>query len=150
MCVYICIMCIYVCVCIANIIYIICHNDKYSFINLCIQRTFGFLRVLKYSLKKNGQASYSFPSVTHLKWIVGWDPVSTGRSPPPREHHSNYSLLAFFSMVSKGVPSLEHSKRLNHPLPLNVLTSFSSGQRVLEDILVNFRCWREQQENRRQ
>lgn len=32
--------------------------------------------------------------------------------------------------------------------PLNVLTSFSSGQRFLEDILVNFRCRCKQWKNR--
>lgn len=51
----------------------------------------------------------------NLKWIVGWNPVSSGRCPPPRVHHGNYNLLAFFSAISEGIPRIKHAKRLNHP-----------------------------------
>lgn len=57
----------------------------------------------------------SFLSTTYLKWIVGWNPVSPGRCPPPRVHHGNYNLLAFFSAISGGIPRIKHTKRLNHP-----------------------------------
>lgn len=66
----------------------------------------------------NNQNRCSLPSKAYLKWTVGWHPMSTGRCPPPREHHGNYNLLAFFSAISEGIPRIKHSKRLNHPFTL--------------------------------
>ena len=100
----------------------------------------------------NNPKRYSFPSKTYLKWISGWNPMTSGRFPSPREHHGNYNLLAFFSAISEGIPNQKLSTERGWIIlsPLNVLISFDSGQSFLEDILVNFRYCCKQWKNRRQ
>lgn len=49
-----------------------------------------------------------------------------------------------FQQFQKGYQELSTQRGWIILLPLNVLTSFGSGQRFLEDIPVNFRCWHKQ------
>lgn len=53
--------------------------------------------------------------MTYLKWVVGGNPMSTGRLPPPRVHLGNYNLLAFFSATSEGIPRIKEIESSFHP-----------------------------------
>ena len=125
--------------------------DKHSSMKLCIKHACELGKGPQI-FPINNPKRYSFPSNTYLKWISGWNPMTPGRFPSPREHHGNYNLLAFFSVISEGIPNQELSTERGWIIlsPLNVLISFGSGQSFLEDILVNFRYCCKQWKNRRQ